>query len=107
MKRGDKIVVFVNILGFARLPEQWPRRIVYRRYGDIRMSGTSDSQSRLITFHSVLDQTIQHFSRVTNGISAMSFSDCAFVQVGNPFLSATFAITLMQHFVRAMVPVRM
>jgi hypothetical protein len=107
MKRGDKIIVFVDMLGFARLTEDYPRQIYRYRKGHIRGSGTSESQNQLGTFHSVLDQTTQYFSRYVSGISAMSFSDCGFVKVGNPFLSATFASALMQHFVRAGVPVRM
>jgi hypothetical protein len=107
MKRGDKTIVFVDLLGFARLTEDWPHRIIHRRRGSLRTSSTSDSSNRLMTFHNVLDQTIQEFARMSNVITAMSFSDCAFVLVGNSYLSAEFAAELMQHYVRAYVPVRM
>jgi len=107
MKRGEKIIVFADLLGFAKLTEAWPRPIVHRRSGHYRMSGTSEARNQLFMFHSVLDQTIYHFTRMTNSISGMSFSDCGFVEIGHPFLSATFAVALMQRFVRAGIPVRM
>ena len=107
MKRGDKAVVFVDILGFARLTEDWPRRIIHRRKGTMRFSGTSESRNRLAFFHSILDQTVEEFSKLSNSITAMSFSDCAFVLIGNPYLTAEFAVELMQHYIRAHVPARM
>jgi hypothetical protein len=107
MKRGEKIIVFMDMLGFAKLTEQWPREIVHRRQGQYRMTGTSESRNQLSLFHSVLDQTIHYFTRMTATISGMSFSDCGFVEIGNPLLSATFAVAVMQYFVRAGVPVRM
>ena len=106
MKRGDKVVIFADMLGFAKLTEEFPRQIVRTRRGNVRGSGTSEAHNQVATFHSVLDQTIQQFSRYAN-LSAMTFSDCGFVHLPNPLLSATFAVVLMQHFVRAMVPVRM
>jgi hypothetical protein len=107
MKRGDKVVLFVDILGFARLTEDWPRRIVHRRHGSIRSSGTSESNNRLSVFHSVLDQTILEFAKFSGTLTSMSFSDCAFVLLGNPYLTGEFAAELMQHYIKALCPVRM
>ena len=97
MKRGDKVVLFVDILGFARLTEDWPRRIVHRRHGSIRSSGTSESNNRLSLFHSVLDETLLEFAKFSGTLTSMSFSDCAFVLLGNPYLTGEFAAELMQH----------
>jgi len=107
MKRNDRILIFFDLLGFATLTEQWPRRIVHRRRGHLRLRGTSEASNQLGTFHSIIEQTILQFTRMTPHITAMSFSDCGFVEIGNPLLSATFAVALMQHFVRAGIPVRM
>jgi len=107
MKRGDKTIVFVDLLGFAQLTEDWPRRIVHRRHGSMRTRSTSDASNRLSSFHNILDQMVHEFTLMTNSIQAMSFSDCAFVLVGNSYLSAEFAVELMQHYIRAFVPVRM
>jgi hypothetical protein len=107
MKRNDKILIFFDLLGFGNLTEQYPRRIVRSRKGHFRGSGTSESNNQLSTFHSVLEQTIYGFTRMAAHISAMAFSDCGFVCIGNPLMSAMFAVKLMQRFVRAGVPVRM
>ena len=94
MKRGDKVVLFVDILGFASLTEDWPRRSVHRRHGSIRSSGTSESNNRLSVFHSVLDQTVLEFAKFSGTLTSMSFSDCAFVLLGNPYTtSRRFALS--------------
>ena len=109
MKRDEdqeQTLIFVDLLGFAALIEKHPCRIEDAPPTDdgYEVVHTAPTQSQFNLFDQVLDHSIQ---QPDGGITAMLFSDCAFLNPGNSLRAALIAIDLMREFIKAGVPVRM
>ena len=109
MKRDEdqeQTLIFVDMLGFAALIEKHPCRIEDNPPTDDGYGGahTAPTQSQFNLFDQVLDHSIQ---QPDGGITAMLFSDCAFLNPGNSLRAALIATDLMRKFIKAGVPVRM
>ena len=105
MKRKEdqeQTLIFVDMLGFAALTEKHPHRIETNQSGVF----TAPTQSQFNRFDHVLDWCIND-QRFYGGITAMLFSDCAFLNPGNSLRAALIATGLMRKFIKAGVPVRM
>ena len=109
MKRDedqDHTLIFVDMLGFAELVEKHPCRIEDAPPTDdgYEVVHTAPTQRQFNLFDKVLDDSIQQRD---GDISAMLFSDCAFLNPGNSLRAALIARDLMRKFIKAGVPVRM
>ena len=95
-----RTLVFVDMLGFAELTRRNPTRILDwgpDEHG-FAGSGTTELQSRVVRFHSVLRSAIAaqaHFG----GVSAQVFSDCAYIDATTSLSSLNIAVDLMQSFI--------
>ena len=101
----NRAVVYLDLLGFAALVEANPRYFVTDPVDRATSAcwPTNLAARRLSLFNQVLESNIS--SEQPN--HAMVFSDCAFGVFYTPTACADFAVTLMQGFLRAKVPVRM
>ena len=111
MKRDEdqeQTLVFVDMLGFAALTEKHPHRIEDDPPTDdgFEVSRSAPTQSQFNRFNDVLDYCI-HQRLCDGGITAMLFSDCAFLNPENSLRAALIATDLMREFIKASVPVRM
>ena len=109
MKRDEdqeQTLIFVDLLGFAALLEKYPCRIEDAPPTDdgYKVVHTAPTQSQFNRFDQVLDHSIQQRD---GGITAMLFSDCAFLNPDNSLRAALIATKLMRNFIKAGVPVRM
>lgn len=113
----DRLVLFVDMLGFASLLKRSPAD-VYKLQPVFRALSSMDSLvgslvtgqqgplvARFAAFHSELETRIRHYAQ--SNITAITFSDSAFVSMPNPFHICEFAGTLMRTMIAARVPVRM
>jgi hypothetical protein len=105
---AEHTLIFIDMLGFADLTIKNPRRLVHGGPDEHGFSGTSTSplQTQFNHFPRVLEGCISE-QRLSGGLRAMLFSDCAYLDVGNSVRCALIAAGLMRKFVRARVPVRM
>ena len=107
MKRDEdqeQTLIFVDMLGFAALIEKHPCRIEDAPPTDdgYEVVHTAPTQSQFNLFDKVLDLSIQ---QPDGGITAMFFSDCAFLNPGNSLRAALIATDLMRKFIKVGVPV--
>jgi hypothetical protein len=103
-----KTLIFVDILGFKAITNQYQVRVQDFRSDDGRFSGSSTTEmsNRINRFNTVLDKCV--FDETINGgIQAMLFSDCAFLVLENSLRAAVIAASLMRNFIKCRVPVRM
>ncbi len=112
-----QVVLFVDMLGFASLVEQTPdavaklepifqpltpTKVVFRTH---RLSDETELVERFTNFHVALEKRIR--AKVNKGITAITFSDSAFVHIPNAMAAIPFARELMRDLVKKRVPVRM
>jgi hypothetical protein len=69
-------------------------------------SGTTPLQTRIVRFQRVLDSMIRE-QELYGGVSALIFSDCAYIDLATSLRAAVGAADLMRGFNAAHVPVRM
>jgi hypothetical protein len=107
--QNERSVLFIDILGFAKLVEENPT-VLYRDEKhdsddnvEIRVT---PSIKRYSAFQGILDELVSANGLVTD-FKAMIFSDCAFVVCGEPSDTAILAVRLMRRFLLCGVPVRM
>ena len=110
MKRDeDQTLIYVDMLGWSALNEEYPHRIETDHSLSTRdrtVVSTAPTQSQFNRFDRVLDCCIND-RRLAGGITAMLFSDCAFLNPCNSLQPALIAIDLMRKFIKTGVPVRM
>jgi len=108
MTTESRTVLFVDLLGFSNLTLEYPTPILTFGPDKEGFSGSSYSPSHSVftRFHGTLEWHLSQ-AAIAGDISAMVFSDCAYVVLANATLTATFAVELMQHFCLCLVPVRM
>ena len=104
----EQTLVFVDMLGFANLTEEFPLRVIQHPTNEMGYvsSSTSEMSNRFNRFSRVLD-TCAFENGLHGDLKAMLFSDCAFLEFGNSVRAALAATALTRDFVKARVPVRM
>ncbi|MGA2988186.1 MAG: hypothetical protein ABSG32_30780 [Terriglobia bacterium] len=105
---AEHTLIFIDMLGFADLTIKNPRRLVQYGPDEHGVSGTSTSplQTQFNRFHRILESCISE-QRLSGGMQAMLFSDCAYLDAGNSLRAGLIATELMRHFLGERVPVRM
>jgi hypothetical protein len=73
---------------------------------DFDLSQTSDMANQANRFSSVLEQMLNR-ERQNSRVRGMIFSDCAFIDLGTPYQTASIASELMRILIHARLPVRM
>jgi hypothetical protein len=103
-----KVLIFVDILGFAAVTNEYKVRVRYFRDEERGLSGasTTEMQGRINRFNNVLDRCVFEESNY-GGIQAMLFSDCAFLVFDNSLRAVHVARNLMRRFIEWGVPVRL
>ena len=101
-------LIFVDILGFAAITNQYRVRVQEWHDEASGFSGasTTEMQNRLNRFNTALDKCVIEQS-INGGIQAMLFSDCAFLVFDTSLRAAIVAADLMRSFILKGVPVRM
>jgi len=104
----EHTLILVDMLGFAALTERHRIRLVPYGPNEHGYTGTSTSplQTQYNRFHRILESCISE-QRLSGGMQAMLYSDCAYLDAGNSVRSALIATELMRNFLRERVPVRM
>jgi hypothetical protein len=113
---GDRVVVFVDILGFASLTENNPidvhmlnahsRPFSYGNIGEILSRPRNPLTDAFSHFHNSLKWEIIS-AEMKHPLTAVTFSDSVFVATNYLFEAATFAVNLMRSMLSSKVPVRM
>jgi hypothetical protein len=113
----DSAVLFVDMLGFAALVLETPDAIgklrpIFEPITPLRALAQKIMASqdgllveRFTRFHIGLERRIRH--DVHSGITAITFSDSAFIHVPRPVRAVAFARALMREMITNRVPVRM
>jgi hypothetical protein len=104
----EQTLLFVDMLGAAALTEQFPRRVADSGPDEAGFyhTSTTPAPNQFNLFTRVLDVRVQE-CQYYHPLRAMLFSDCAFLELGNPVMMALMAPKLMRDFVLNKVPVRM
>lgn len=106
----DKLqtLLFVDILGFAAITNQYQVRVQEWRDEASGFSGASTTEmpNRLNRFNTVMDKCVIE-QTINGGVQAMLFSDCAFLVFDTSLRAALIAADLMRSFILNGVPVRM
>lgn len=102
----ESTLIFVDVLGFAKLTEKHPEFALCKGPDDegFESCSTSLSHEQLVNFDQALNRCIEYHR--PDGIQAMVFSDCAFLDLDNTLRSAIAAADMMRKFIEASVPVR-
>jgi len=105
---AEHTLIFVDMLGFAALTKSNPTRLVRNGPDECGFSGSSTSplQTQFNRFHRTLESCIVE-QRLSGGVQAMLYSDCAYLDAGNSVRAGLIATELMRKFLRERVPVRM
>jgi hypothetical protein len=120
-----KVVLFLDLLGFAKMTEDSPDATVRFPFSPGAMDPANGSflenaspvGHRVWRFHQILEGAIQEYARSGN-LTAMVFSDCAFVAAAidrepnaHPSVTFirlfTFAARIMRECLESSIPVRM
>ena len=110
----NKVVLFVDLLGFASLTEAHPVDVDLIKASDRPFSWSMDmiltSQENLLTqaftsFHRSLKATID-LAQMRRPLTAITFSDSAFIATTHLFEAANVGVDLLQALLRQRVPVR-
>ena len=93
-------LVFVDMLGFAALTEQFPKRLIHSGPDELGFNHTSTSlaANQFWRFNRILESCVfEH--RLNGSLRAMLFSDCAFLEFGNSFRAGVVSAELMRKFI--------
>lgn len=111
----NKVVLFVDILGFAQLTEAHPVdldliKAYDRPFSPRGMDMILASQDNLLTrtftsFHQFLKHTID-MAKMKHPLTAITFSDSAFIATTHLFEAVHVAVGLLQSLLQVRVPVR-
>lgn len=111
---ADKAVLFADLLGFASLSEQYPLELDRVRQSDRplwhleNMIGSPPSNHLTHTFtsfHQSLRWKIQ-FAQMSHPLTAITFSDSAFIATTYLFEAVNIAVDLVQSLLKQRVPMR-
>lgn len=109
----DRVVLFVDILGFASLTEDHPLQLDFikgsnRPLANIAMilSGKENPLTRVFThFHRALKSSID-LAQINHPLTAIAFSDSAYVATTHLFQAVDMAAYLVQTLLSQRIPVR-
>jgi hypothetical protein len=104
----QQAVLYMDLLGFRALTLDYPDPFLTPGpdADGVQTRHYSPSHSVFSRFHGTLEYHLHELSR-SGDISAMVFSDCAFIVAGTVLLTALSAVDLMRSFMLRQVPVRM
>jgi hypothetical protein len=111
---ADKAVLFADLLGFASLTEQYPLELDRVRHSDRPLwhlenmigSPPANPLTHAFTrFHQSLKWTIQ-FAQMSHPLTAITFSDSAFIATTYLFEAVSIAVDLVQSLLKQRVPMR-
>lgn len=112
-----QVVLFVDMLGFASLIEKTPDAVgklepIFQPLTtleavrtNIRLGDEEPLVEQFTQFHIALEKRIR--AKVNKDITAITFSDSAFIHLPKPGMAITFARSLMRDLVKKRVPTRM
>jgi hypothetical protein len=112
---SDKVVLFADLLGFASLTEECALNLNLIRASDRPLTWTIDmileSGSNPLThaftgFHHALKTTID-LAHMRHPLTAITFSDSAFIATTHLFEAANIAIGLVQSLLPQRIPLRL
>lgn len=111
-KNQDKIVLVTDLLGFAALTEQWPLDVDFIKRAD-RLDAVFEQIFKepnplthaFTTFHRSIRWALQ-LAQLEHAVTAITFSDSAFVATDKLFEAVGIGIYLMQSLMRSGVPMR-
>lgn len=110
----DKVVAFVDMLGFSSLTEahrvepevleelQRPGAIEFLTAS---LEGSNTLSERFIRFHLLIDEAVRH-ARLTEDASSITFSDCAFYAADKLHSVVDYAVDVMHRSLKERIPVR-
>ncbi len=107
-------MLFVDLLGFAKLTEENPLDLEAIKQSQIPLSGMIDQLlaanrnplTRVFTsFHHTLKSAIE-LAQMKHNLTAITFSDSAFIATTNLFECVSVATYILQALLRARVPAR-
>ena len=110
-----KVVLFVDLLGFASLTEEYALDLDFIKTSDRPFSSSIDmmlkSQENPLTraftsFHRSLKAQID-LAQMSHPLTAITFSDSAFIATTYLFQAANVAVGLVQALLPRLIPVRM
>jgi hypothetical protein len=104
---ANQTLIFVDLLGFSALTLQYPNRAIHSGpdADGISTVETAPTQYVINTFARLVDRAIYLWRDMP--VTAMLFSDCAFLNVGPAAQAVVFATDLFRQCVTQRVPVRM
>lgn len=105
---AEHTLIYVDMLGFAALTKDNPTRLVHNGPDERGYSGSSTSplQTQYHRFPRILESRIAE-ERLSGGMQAMLFSDCAYLDAGTSVRAGLIASKLMRQLLRERVHVRM
>ena len=106
----SKALVFVDVLGFGSLTEQHVLDLDELKHADrlpaMLFIGRTNPLTRVFTgFHRSLQAVIE-LAKMEHSLTAVTFSDSAFIATAHLYHAASIAVQLMQYFVPQRIPVR-
>ena len=109
---GEVFALYIDMLGFAALVEQYPDAIEERGHmtedgESYTVNSSSRSAETFRLFQPVLYRFLDKHYEHHPTCKAMLFSDCAFIVDKYALVSAMSAVALMLDFVKMCIPVRM
>jgi hypothetical protein len=104
----DHTLLYIDVLGFAALTQTFRTRVETHHDDETGFTGSSITpiQSQIIGFHDAIDHCIYR-ETFSGQVTAMLFSDCAFIDAGNSVAAALLAQEIMRECIGKRVPVRM
>ncbi len=114
MTNNNKVVLFVDILGFASLTESCPLDLdllkahdrLFANYEKIMASPDNQLIRTFSKFHSSLRSNL-NLASMEHSLTAITFSDSAFITTTYAYEAVNIAISLQQSLLWQKVPVRM
>ena len=115
MTTDNKVVLFVDILGFAALTESYPLDVDRCRVGDrpiayqfneIFEASRNELAHTFSEFHRSLRGALS-LARMSHPLTAITFSDSIFIATAHAYEAVNIAIDLLHTLMRQKVPVRM
>lgn len=110
----DKVVAFVDMLGFSSLTEEYrvePEVLEeLQRPGAIEfltasLDGSNPLSARFIRFHLIIEEAVRN-ARLPEDGSSITFSDCAFYAADKLHSVIDYAVDVMHRCLKERIPVR-
>jgi hypothetical protein len=105
---AEHTLLYVDMLGASDLTEKFPTRLIHSVSDETGFNSTKSSETpnQFNRFSRVLRECVDECS-LHGSVTAMLFSDSAFLEFGNSLRATMAATELMRNFILAKVPVRM